>query len=65
MKVYLELEKDIHFNFWKVRYQNLSVELFKLVYVQDMVMICEDEIAKLRKLEQMNSGGCGDGCDTN
>ncbi|XP_019856665.1 PREDICTED: cactin-like [Amphimedon queenslandica] len=39
MKVYIELEGDVHTDYWK-----------------DMLIICEDEIAKLKKLELLSIG---------
>ena len=57
INVYLEMEKDVHYNYWKVCYRVmwLSCDCSEM-FIKDMMIICEDELQKLKKMEQLSAG---------
>ena len=62
INVYCELEQDTHLDYWKVSKhtkESMSVLLRvqgHLLTMQDMTIVCVDELQKLKRLEEGGKG---------
>lgn len=53
--MYIELENQQHLEYWKVCAYNVSTNS-RLLSLQDMIIVCEDELQKLKRLDPSGSG---------
>ena len=53
--MYLELENQQHLEYWKVCVCTVSTTS-SILSLQDMIIVCEDELQKLKRLDPSGSG---------
>ena len=61
IEVYRTIEKDTNLEFWKVHEDPLVLYycymyMYIVIHTQDMMIVCEDEIQKLKKMERAERG---------